>query len=44
MIKISDIRTRPESLSWREGVERSRDFTLVHENGSSVKNTGDRDS
>ena len=37
-------RTRPESLSWREGVERSKVFTFVQENCSSVKKTGDRES
>ena len=43
-LTVSDIRTRPESLSWREGEERSKDFTFVQENCSSVKNTGDRES
>ena len=43
-LTVSDIRTRPESLSWREGEERSKDLTFDQENCSSVKNTGDRDS
>ena len=33
---------RPASLSSWEVAERSRVLTFVHENGSSVKNSGDR--
>ena len=31
-LTVSDIRTRPESLSWREGVDRSNDLTFDQEN------------
>ena len=31
-LTVSDIRTRPESLSWREGEERSKDLTFDQEN------------
>ena len=43
-LTTSAVRTRPESLSWREGVERSKVFTFVQENCSSVKKAGDRES
>ena len=41
-LTISERRMRPASLSSWEGAERSRVLTFVHENGSSVKNSGDR--
>ena len=41
---VSAIRTRPASLSWREGEERSKDLTLDQENWSSVKKMGIRES
>ena len=31
-LTVSDIRTRPESLSWREGEDRSKDLTFDQEN------------
>ena len=43
-LTTSAVSTRPESLSWREGVERSKVFTFVQENCSSVKKAEDRES